>query len=692
MIQRGGEKIAILGGGMGGLAAALELSDPNNPRPYEINVYQLGWRLGGKAASGRNQEAGKGKRIEEHGIHVFFGFYDNLFSIIRRCHEEMHNAGGEKPFDPNALFTKQSRITLADQVHGSWGTWSYNFFERSGYPGDTFVTPRSADEGFVTPSKWDLMRLMCGFIADRAYQHGLTLQAELAEAIGGEIALHAGRTRARLSAAEPSHFPETQLAPQLGTLCGGLESDDAMNAFGGRGRLLWLMVQFAARVMYGMAVDHLVTGSVTAINDRDFAGWLKHHHASHKLLDSVLIRAFYDLVFAYPLGDMGQRGNLEAGTNLNIFLNALSYRGPVMWEARAGTGDIIFAPLYQVLRRRGVKFQFFHRVTGLRLNADGTRVQQVLINRQVRMVKGSYNDYEPLQHLPPFFCWPSCPDYRQIVEGDELSTHQIDLESFWANWVDTGGSITLEADHDFSRVIFGIPLGAVPFVCADLVAAKPPWRQLIDNVTTVQTQALQLWFRVTLEELGWRDGKVVLGGYDCTPLDSWAPMDHFRLAERWPAGLVNGVSYLCGPLRGPAFAPAPDQRNYPVQQHSAVHACALDFLSNRTRPLWPLANSSGGFDWEVLVSRTGTNGPQRLVEQYLRANIAPGERYVQSPAGSSIHRMRADKSGLSNLFLAGDWTCNGLNIGCIEAAAISGRQAARAISGFPTSIPREKSH
>ncbi len=39
--------------------------------------------------------------------------------------------------------------------------------------------------------------------------------------------------------------------------------------------------------------------------------------------------------------------------------------------------------------------------------------------------------------------------------------------------------------------------------------------------------------------------------------------------------------------------------------------------------------------------------------------------------------------------LAGDWTRNGLNTGCIEATTMSGLQAARAISGYPTEVPGE---
>ena len=32
-------------------------------------------------------------------------------------------------------------------------------------------------------------------------------------------------------------------------------------------------------------------------------------------------------------------------------------------------GDTIFTPFYQVLKRRGVKFKFFHAVTNLGLDA-----------------------------------------------------------------------------------------------------------------------------------------------------------------------------------------------------------------------------------------------------------------------------------------------------------------------------------
>ena len=80
----GPRRIAILGGGVSGLAAAMRLTeDPEWKTKYEVTLYQMGWRLGGKCASGRS---GPGNRIEEHGIHIWLGFYENAFRMIQQAY------------------------------------------------------------------------------------------------------------------------------------------------------------------------------------------------------------------------------------------------------------------------------------------------------------------------------------------------------------------------------------------------------------------------------------------------------------------------------------------------------------------------------------------------------------------------------------------------------------------------------
>src|SRR6516165_6080275 len=83
------KKIAILGGGVGAMTTALELTNvPGWQDNYEITVYQLGWRLGGKGASGRALD--DHDRIEEHGLHLWMGFYENAFHMIRTAYEYCH--------------------------------------------------------------------------------------------------------------------------------------------------------------------------------------------------------------------------------------------------------------------------------------------------------------------------------------------------------------------------------------------------------------------------------------------------------------------------------------------------------------------------------------------------------------------------------------------------------------------------
>src|SRR5262249_5706591 len=78
-------EVAVIGGGCAAMAAAFELTRPEHEGKYHVTVYQLGWRLGGKGASGR----GPANRIEEHGLHLWMGFYENAFRLLRECYGEL---------------------------------------------------------------------------------------------------------------------------------------------------------------------------------------------------------------------------------------------------------------------------------------------------------------------------------------------------------------------------------------------------------------------------------------------------------------------------------------------------------------------------------------------------------------------------------------------------------------------------
>ena len=103
------------------------------------------------------------------------------------------------------------------------------------------------------------------------------------------------------------------------------------------------------------------------IDKYDFREWLSRHGATDLAIWSAPIQALYDLVFAYENGEVA-KPNFSAGAALLSTLRiGLDYKGAIFWKMNAGMGDTIFAPIYQVLEKRGVKFEFFSRVENLAL-------------------------------------------------------------------------------------------------------------------------------------------------------------------------------------------------------------------------------------------------------------------------------------------------------------------------------------
>ena len=104
--------------------------------------------------------------------------------------------------------------------------------------------------------------------------------------------------------------------------------------------------------------------------------------------------------------------------------------------------------------------------------------------------------------------------------------------------------------------------------------------------------------------------------------------------------------------------------------------------------LWPQAvDAAGRFRWNVLRSPVPDNDSvpddSRFSSQFWTANINPSDRYSLSLPATLRFRISPLDCDFDNLTVAGDWTDCGFNEGCVEAAVMSGRLAAHAISTFP---------
>ena len=121
----------------------------------------------------------------------------------------------------------------------------------------------------------------------------------------------------------------------------------------------------------------------------------------------------YDLVFGYEGGDPA-RPRFSAGLGLQLATKMLlGYSGALFWKMQAGMGEVIFAPLYEVLRARGVEFRFFHRVDALRLADDGRSIAAIDLGLQAELADG-VDAYDPLFRVKGLPCWPDAPFGSQL--------------------------------------------------------------------------------------------------------------------------------------------------------------------------------------------------------------------------------------------------------------------------------------
>jgi uncharacterized protein with NAD-binding domain and iron-sulfur cluster len=683
-------RVAILGGGAGSLAAAFELTaTPELRERYDVTVYQLGWRLGGKGASGRRDVGGGAQRIEEHGLHVWFGFYENAFDVMRRVYEELDRPADAPLRTWRDAFHPTNEVVLCDDTEDDrWIPRRFQFPPNDGVPGiaseppglhrlmhDAIRTlrlveppehaslPLRALDRFLDPFLLALEQLLGGEEGDSALEDIF------------EDFMHFARPLLHLGG-DAGHHEEPLICRFLRLL-----TDVVWKITGGDRYAMTF--DLTATVFRGILVDGLddvAKGGFGQVNDIEFTAWLARHGARPETLaESPILRAFYQLCFAYRDGDRTQPC-LAAGKALQAMLRmCLGYRGAIMWKMQAGMGDAIFAPLYETLRARGVKFEFFHEITDVGVSPDGQLVDSISVRRQVRTVGDA--EYHPLAPDPGGLpSWPAEPFYDQLAGGAGALR---DVRFEYCESAPGATDHVLHVGQDFDDVVLGISVGSLPPITRGLAAADPRFAAMLEHATTVATQALQVWMTETPEALGVDPLGMVSGAY-LKPLDTLCDMSHLLEREGWPArdGVVS-IGYFCGTMEQPRDDTQDDA-------DERAYAAGVAHLREQALVLWPgaeHATQASGFDWELLFDQTGASGEDRVRAQYWRANIFGSERYVLTPPGSIEFRLRPSEAAPANLALAGDWTRNGICGGSVEAAVTSGRLAARHLSGSPAVVP-----
>jgi uncharacterized protein with NAD-binding domain and iron-sulfur cluster len=681
------KKVAILGGGMAALTTALELTATHDLRTrHEVTVYQMGWRLGGKCASGRDASG----RVLEHGIHLFGGGYYNALPLLQDVYDELNAGAGGWHSTFKQSFEKQFVSVRVDPAGAAMPPC-----DCADLPPNTL---QPADGRTVrSPRDWLqlLLRMLRDWLLPRAEVPG-----NLAHDIFGGLplldallpvtllALEAQLTRLQIEV-------ETNLPVALATVQ-GLQSMLSGWAMASSSKGSLLAANYLLALVRATVLDLQIKGqSFNDLDSQDWDTWLSSHGAWPETTQSSIALSPLRILYQSPEGDPTQRFSMGAGAYLHWTLRQLAYLGAPFWFFTYGTGDSVVMPIYQLLQRRGVKFEFFHRVEALHLDALGHQLDSVDLRVQATLVNPDV-PYQPEVGFNGMPCWPDRPVYAQLTEGAALSAlPPEELENYWSAWRAPGlPTKTLKLGTDFDVAVFAISLGAVPLLCRELLAASGTWREMVRKIPTVETQSLQIWLSKSSAALGAPNchptdtNDTGLGCGFATPFDGFSDFSLLIDHEGWtPMQRPRSLWYFSDVLRQDGPQP-PDMADlcYPQRRHAQVVANSIDFLDRHLGRLLPGSVAGAAFRYNTLLFPVPGPGPspaQCLATQWVRANVQPSDRYVQAPAGSTRARLEAGDSRFSGLVLAGDWTYTGLNVGCVEAAVMSGRLASNAICASP---------
>ena len=388
-------RIAILGGGMAAMAAAWRLSEPGWRDEFtSITVYQRGWRLGGKGASSRGVHG----RIEEHGLHLWLGSYDNAFRLLRECYTELDRPAT----DPGARLRTWTdamlpapTLGLEDLHDGQWQHWLGTFSTNAASPGDPDGNGRELTAvEFVARAVILIVDFLRSVPEPRA-----DADARAANAHGHRRRGRGARGLLEVVRRTRGSGPDddTELLRNLDRALGIMRANAGETDDGPELRRTWGLISLITAVVRGMFADGLLThpDGFRAANDEDFVEWVVRHGASPTVADLAIMRGLYDLVFGYEDADP-KRPRFAAG--LAAFLSGkmlFDFKGAIFWKMAAGMGDVVFAPLYQALLARGVEFEFFHRVDALHLNEERTAIEAITVGRQADLAADRAR-YDPL--------------------------------------------------------------------------------------------------------------------------------------------------------------------------------------------------------------------------------------------------------------------------------------------------------
>ncbi|MFO0609987.1 MAG: NAD(P)-binding protein [Polyangiales bacterium] len=683
------KRVCILGSGPSALSAAFRLSAPELRGAFDITVYQVGWRSGGLCAGGR---VAPEYWVNQNGTHYLFGCYAEALYVLRTCCEELIAHGDLRfgPFEQQVI--SRPLIVMMDRFKGEWEKWCWTFPPRAGTPGvhrpdfgpvDIFTVAMSRlvrwtqsarfAEDILGPDPPLLER--AAFEAEMAVTsaagEGLLELIERVELEGGVGAILCGLLVAALEV----------LRGLFGVMLRG-RAEDNLNA-----RHAWMLIDFALSAAIGaLRAEAVGPELVERLDDVDLKQWLRDAGADESTVDSPLINLWYDAMGAFVGGDPSQP-LCATGASLSCLGQILlNYVGEVSYQLRYEVGDTLVGPVFAALKRRGVKFAYFHRAWELVPEyvpaAGAYRVARVVLERQAELTCGDPLGYDPFIYplrarTPPDErpMWPDVPNADQLAKV--YAPPGSELDRFYCPR--SGPDVVLEHGRDYDLLVCGMSGPTLRWYAKPLGAVNDRWRDLLAHTRAVETQGLRLWFYGDLKAVGWTEGAPVLSGY-AIPFATWEDPSEVIATELWPAPVPKTCAHLFGPLSFNPDWPDPTEVDagslYLQAQQARAQAAANGWLLEHTRGLWPgVCLLGGGAINPQDCARPAAIAPEDGPGQ-ARANAGPDQAYFWLYPGTWKYRLSPAERCFEDFYAVGDWTKTSFPCGSLEGAMLSGAMAA----------------
>lgn len=683
------KKVAIVGGGIGGLSAAYGLvRDPPPGEEIEVTIFQMGWRLGGKCATGRGPNA----RIEEHGIHGFLGSYYNALAMMQDVYDNWEP-------NPNCPIPTYNDAFIKISTGLQW--------ERNG--GILKRWPRWTPDSPITLAQ---IRAAPNLLLLWLQVYGEVLRQRLnaVPEAGANLKRNDALTKAFALDALDEFISRGHelLVSDDNWILDAAASDQtdfwsSLNRFidrevrhstnsGDSIRRSLLEVEMFQVILRGIRDDQLIRNGFLAIDGENFADWLERHGASVNLLESPLVAHIVNLTFQFPDGDISRQPEMSAASYLLWALRSGTFVERSLYLFAAGTGETIITPLYIYLKSKGVRFKFFQELTDVTVNEAGDTATSLQFQQQAVVKNGS--DYDPLQSTKDLMCWPNKPFFDQLDPHADLGKADFEKPGDAAFGPNVTCSVGAHDEADFSHVVLAIPPRALEMAAGTMLRKNEHWRNRLAQMPTTATQAMQLWFKEPIEALADMPAQVANGqaerfyyGSANFPGEMHGELDFSKYLrfEDWGADGPKGLLYGCGVMvdpiarRGLSEREAADLRAFETTRSMLTHM-GSDLLPLSVDQSYATVNTHtldfSDLYVEPIAGQPEPLGQNRLAAHYFRGNVLPSDRYTQSPRGTKAHRINPLKPGMTNLTGAGDWVDTVLNVGSVECTVMGGLFAA----------------